>query len=76
MGKRRPTPDYAPPKEDFDKEDRRPMMGRLQAAVSAMFSPGGGLNQDPREHYYEDTFNDFPWKCSFGTHEEVRGQMS
>jgi hypothetical protein len=77
--------DYAPTADDFDKEDRRPVMGRLSAALSSIFSPvmskGGPATPlsaadkevaaTEEENYYEDTYNDYPWRCSFGTHEDV-----
>jgi hypothetical protein len=74
---------YSPSMEDFDKTDRRPMMGRVNAALSSMFSPVNSTpravrtrrtpekKQDEKEDYYEDTFNDYPWRCTFGTREDV-----
>jgi hypothetical protein len=77
---------YSPAGQDFDsKEDRRPILGRVTAALSSLFSPvvngtAGGTstsltpettkNGDNGE-YYEDTYNDLPWRCSFGTKEDV-----
>jgi hypothetical protein len=72
--------------EDYDdKQDRRPVMGRLSAALSSIFSPvmskGGPatplsaaekeVTGTEEENYYEDPYNDYPWRCSFGTHEDV-----
>lgn len=56
---------------DHDKADRRPMLGRLNAAMSSMFSPVTKYTPVDADEFYEDTYNDYPWKCSCGTHEEV-----
>lgn len=85
---------YSPvgPDDDFDnKDDRRPILGRVTAALSSLFSPvlngnprplgisitqtsGTAKNEDNAE-YYEDTYNDLPWRCSFGTKEDVSGRI-
>lgn len=72
--------------DDFDKNDRRPVMGRLTSALSSIFSPvikgpetpysesaatTNNVEGDKAEEYYEDPYNDYPWRCSFGTHEDV-----
>ena len=101
--RRRRNDPYGPTFQDdsFDKEDRRPMLGRMTTAFSAMFSPivvavsshrsdgrnspstnistrvnaNSNLeNQEDNDEYYEDTYNELPWKCSFGTTEEVSHQ--
>jgi hypothetical protein len=107
--RRRPRDDpYGPtfPDDSFDKEDRRPIFGRMTNALSTLFSPivvavssrprsdlnGNGkdssstnvstrvntnsnLNQENMDEYYEDTYNELPWKCSFGTAEDVSYQF-
>jgi hypothetical protein len=82
---------YSPvgPDDDFDnKDDRRPILGRVTAALSSLFSPvlnnprpagpsitptSGTTKNVDNGDYYEDTYNDLPWKCSFGTKEDVSG---
>jgi hypothetical protein len=103
--RRRRDDPYGPtfPNDSFDKEDRRPILGRMTTAFSTMFSPivvavssrrhdgrnspltnvstKGNANSNPKhqeddDEYYEDTYNELPWKCSFGTTEEVSLQNS
>jgi len=46
---------------------------RANVDLATSCSPLGGNNNNspPAEQYYEDTFNDEPWTCSFGTEENA-----
>ena len=61
---------------DLDKRDRRSLLGRLGSTLSAVCCPcstrdiGNSNGTWNNEHFYEDTFNDEPWDCTFGTSEQ------
>lgn len=44
---------------------------RIRSACKTFFAFRGGINADDDEElYYQDNYNDFSWKCSFGTRED------
>jgi hypothetical protein len=53
---------------EFDKEDRRPFFSKIGGALSSVISPRKGIEEDG--DFYQDHYNDQPWRCSFGTAEE------
>lgn len=58
---------FSPSVEEFDKDDRRGCCGRIRAFLKSRKTQHQQRFNDSR--YYEDTFNPFPWTCSFGTDE-------
>ena len=55
---------YAPSLPEFDKEDRRPILGRIIGEFLKFFHR---KEDDSDENYYQDNYNDQSWQCSFGT---------
>jgi len=58
---------FSPSVQEFDKDDRRGCCGRIRAFLKSRKMQHQQRFNDSR--YYEDTFNPFPWTCSFGTDE-------
>ena len=59
---------FSPSLEDFDKEDRRSCCSKIVAFCRSRKQQHEQRFLD--ERYYEDTFNPFPWSCTFGTDQE------
>lgn len=56
---------FSPSLQEFDKADRRGCCGRVRA-----FCKSRKMQHEQRlsdDRYYEDTYNSFPWSCTFGT---------
>lgn len=59
---------FSPSLDEFDKDDRRGCCGKLRAYCHSRKAQYQERLNDDR--YYEDTYNPFPWSCSFGTRED------
>jgi hypothetical protein len=65
---------FSPSTKEFDKDHRRSVGGRIcqtiftkiRATSYRMLPP----MDDAEADRYEDTYNDQPWKCTFGTNED------
>ena len=67
---------FSPAVEEFDKDDRRTWISRISQtlansirATSYRVLPPLDETMDA-DNRYEDTYNDQPWKCTFGTNED------
>jgi hypothetical protein len=54
--------------DKFDKVDRRSCCGRACSSVKGFVCARPA--SDPQAESYEDTFNDEPWECTFGTSDQ------
>lgn len=65
---------FSPAVQEFDKDDRRTVWGRigvqLTNQIRAMSYRVLPVLDDADADRYEDTYNDQPWKCTFGTLEK------
>ena len=67
---------FSPSLNEFDKEDRRRNpMGRFIAFLERPFVAAIRRRRQQKlkedSEYYEDSYNDLSWRCSFGTTEDV-----
>jgi hypothetical protein len=63
---------FSPSVEEFDKVDRRGVLGRLGQTVTSKLKASSYrvLPVVSETTAYEDTYNDEPIQCTFGTHED------
>jgi hypothetical protein len=59
---------YSSTMDDFDKIDRRTCCGRFSSRVGSFCCARPAV--DPQSEFYEDTFNDEPNECTFGTSDQ------
>jgi hypothetical protein len=65
---------FSPSVQEFDKDDRRSVLQRIGQTITNNIRATSYRVLPPMDDFtadrYEDTYNDQPWKCTFGTNED------